>query len=138
MLANRILPLLDKVKQTRPNAWMASCPLHSDSHPSLVITETDDKVLLKCFSCHGAAADIVSAVGLSVSDLFPDNPDSDYTPQKRIYFPAKEVLKALEKEAILMSILADKFSRKESLAPDEIKLLKISKARFERGVEYCG
>jgi len=47
MIADRILPLLDKVKKKSDNSWMACCPAHDDKTPSLVITEKEGVVLLQ-------------------------------------------------------------------------------------------
>ena len=47
--------------------WMAKCPAHADSDPSLSITEADDgKVLWKCHAgCH--QADVMDALGMQRS-----------------------------------------------------------------------
>ena len=61
-------------------AFMASCPLHTDHSPSLSVGWRKDTragrggaVLLHCFSCQAPAADIAAALGLRLADLF-DNP----------------------------------------------------------------
>lgn len=61
-------------------AFMASCPLHTDHSPSLSVGWRDNTragrggaVLLHCFSCQTPAAEIAGAVGLRLADLF-DNP----------------------------------------------------------------
>lgn len=53
----------------------AKCPAHDDEHPSLSVHEdASGKVLLNCFAgCR--TEDIVRALGLSMSDLFPDTTD---------------------------------------------------------------
>lgn len=50
--------------------WVACCPAHDDRSPSLAIGLGDnDTVLLHCFAgC--AAVDVVSSIGLTLSDLF--------------------------------------------------------------------
>jgi hypothetical protein len=62
------------------DAFMASCPLHTDHSPSLSVTWRESTpagrggaVLLHCFSCQGAAGDIAAALGMRLADLF-DNP----------------------------------------------------------------
>ena len=62
------------------DAFMASCPLHTDHTPSLSVTWRESTqaghggaVLLHCFSCQADAADIAAALGMRVADLF-DNP----------------------------------------------------------------
>lgn len=61
-------------------AFMASCPLHTDRSPSLSVGWRENTragrggaVLLHCFSCQAPAADIAAALGLRLVDLF-DNP----------------------------------------------------------------
>ena len=68
-----VLSRLDKVRQAGPSRWMACCPAHDDKTPSLSIRETGDGTcLLKCFAgC--TAGDVVSSIGLSLRDLFPDS-----------------------------------------------------------------
>ena len=69
---------LNNVKKVS-GGYMARCPVHDDKNPSLSITEGDDgRVLLKCFAgC--STEEIVKALGLTMSDLFP--PSSK--PQKK-------------------------------------------------------
>jgi hypothetical protein len=52
--------------------WKALCPAHDDRKPSLKVDEAEDgKVLLKCFAgCR--TEDIVAAIGLNMSNLFPE------------------------------------------------------------------
>ena len=55
--------------QPEKNGWVARCPAHQDTTPSLSITPRHDKVLLKCFAGCTAKA-IVEALGLTMADLF--------------------------------------------------------------------
>ncbi|MFG0246373.1 MAG: DUF3987 domain-containing protein [Phycisphaerales bacterium JB052] len=63
--------------------WMCTCPAHDDRTPSLSVKEGDDgRALLKCFA--GCSVEsIVSALGMQMRDLFPDDTrDSDtFRPQ---------------------------------------------------------
>ncbi len=73
-----LLSRLDKVRQTGDGRWAACCPgplhNHGDRHPSLSIALGDDgRVLLKCHTGCGVS-EIVAAVGLTLSDLFPPRP----------------------------------------------------------------
>lgn len=71
MSAAALLDRLDCVRLTGPSKWLALCPAHRDRNPSLSIRETDGGVVLvKCWTgC--SAAEIVGAVGLDLSALFP-------------------------------------------------------------------
>jgi hypothetical protein len=77
----RILKLLSDVKESR-GGWMARCPWHDDTRPSLSIsTGEDGRVLLKCHSGCTTKA-IVDALGLSERDLFDDSTRRTPTPTK--------------------------------------------------------
>ena len=66
----RLLAVLDKVRNRGDSSWMACCPAHNDKNPSLSIKETKDgDVLLHCFAGCGVD-DVVAALGLEMSDLF--------------------------------------------------------------------
>ena len=66
----RILSVLDKVRNRGDSSWMACCPAHDDKNPSLSIKETPDgDVLLHCFAGCGVD-DVLAALGLEMSDLF--------------------------------------------------------------------
>lgn len=69
-----ILSRFEGVEQSAPDSWMARCPAHGDSNPSLSITlKPDGKVLMHCFTgC--TVEEICAAVGLKVSDLMPERP----------------------------------------------------------------
>ncbi len=72
MRADVFVERLDHCKQTGNGKWIARCPAHDDRGPSLSIGEGHDgRILIKCFAGCGAA-DIVAAVGLTLSDLFPE------------------------------------------------------------------
>ena len=71
MSVEEFLGRLERVKRTG-RGWTARCPGHEDRHASLSIAEGDDgRVLLKCHAgC--AVDDVVSALGLTIADLFAD------------------------------------------------------------------
>ena len=106
MIADRILPLLDKVKPKGENSWMACCPAHDDKNPSLIITEKDGRVLLHCFSHQCEVSDIVHAVGLELSDLFPEQIKIEGgKPIRKKRFPAEAVLEALAEEFVIAELV---------------------------------
>jgi hypothetical protein len=72
----RLLDQLEDVRATGAG-WSALCPAHEDTRPSLTISEGDEgRALVHCFAgCQ--PEDVVSALGLEMSDLFPDGPHSD-------------------------------------------------------------
>ncbi|MBC7075994.1 MAG: hypothetical protein H5T98_07990 [Syntrophomonadaceae bacterium] len=64
--------------------WKALCPAHDDRNPSLKIDEVEGgKVLLKCFAgC--TTEDIVRAIGLKMSDLYPEPKQRPANPKRVI------------------------------------------------------
>jgi len=70
MTIEEFLPRVARVKRSG-KGWTARCPAHEDRQASLSVTEGDDKrVLVHCFAgC--STEDVVGALGLTMSDLFP-------------------------------------------------------------------
>ena len=59
------------MKQRRGKGWRCCCPAHTDTNPSLDIdTGADGRVLLICRSAKCSAAQICTAIGLTLPDLF--------------------------------------------------------------------
>jgi len=105
MIVDKILPLLDKVKKKGDNSWLACCPAHDDKNPSLAITEKEGKVLLHCFSHQCDVSDIVHAVGVELSDLFPEHIRIEGSkPIRKKRFPAEAILEALAKEFVIAEL----------------------------------
>lgn len=70
MTAKEFLQLLQKIRPIS-GGWQAQCPAHDDRNPSLSVSEKDGRILLHCHA--GCTLEkIVSALGLSKSDLFAD------------------------------------------------------------------
>jgi hypothetical protein len=67
-----VFAALVQARRAGAGRWLARCPAHDDRNPSLSIgTGQDGRVLLRCFAgC--ATSNILAAVGLRFSDLFPD------------------------------------------------------------------
>lgn len=66
-----LLPLLSNLHRTT-RGFLASCPAHDDRHPSLVVTEAGDRILVHCRAgCN--TREVLSALGLNYSDLFLDH-----------------------------------------------------------------
>lgn len=104
MSAETLLSRLDKVRRTGPGRWVARCPAHDDRGPSLSVRELEDgRALLKCFAgC--TVHEVVQAVGLSLSDLFPEKLSNEAHAIKgeRRPFPAADVLRCIAFEALVV------------------------------------
>lgn len=104
MSAEILLSRLDKVRKTGPGRWVACCPAHEDRRASLTVRELDDgRTLAHCFAgC--TVHEVVSAVGLSLSDLFPEKPayEAHRIKGERRPFPAADVLRCIAFEALVV------------------------------------
>jgi len=68
-----LLSRLDKVRARGNGSWMACCPAHEDTDPSMVVTQADNgNVLINCFAgC--TPAEIMASVELDMGALFSDD-----------------------------------------------------------------
>jgi hypothetical protein len=106
--ANLILPLLEKVRSTGQGRYVACCPAHNDTHPSLAVRElSDGRLLLHCFA--GCPVDMVcAAIGIDLADLFPPR-DSNYSDEHRhgrASIPASDAMRCLSVEGTLVAVVA--------------------------------
>jgi hypothetical protein len=110
-IAQQSSPALEQVLsqlkgvRTSMRGWKACCPAHADRKPSLSIGLGEHgQVLLKCFA--GCSLErIVEAMGLTMTDLFPDAtpvPDGQAAPPGKTHHPTQPTLTlvdlALEKQ----------------------------------------
>jgi DNA primase len=124
MSAARLLERLESVREVGADKWIARCPAHDDKHPSLSICETDDgRVLVHCFAgC--AAIDIVTTVGLQLSDLFPERLGHHLEPiktQPRI--AASDLLRLIDHETFVVWYVASHLLERKSLSEEGLSLL---------------
>lgn len=111
MSADILLDKLDRVKRTGKDHGVASCPtanhVHGDRHPSLNWRIRDDGALLIYCQAGCTAHEIVSAVGLDMSDLFPAREDGKHFAKgEKRPFPAADILRAIAFESTLVLIAA--------------------------------
>ncbi len=135
MLADKIISRLEGVKDTGQDRWNARCPAHEDRSPSLAIKEVDDRLLVHCFAgC--STYEIVSAVGLELSDLFPEKRES-HKPLSRP-FPASDILKCLSLESMFVYICAQDLQRGEKLTDQDVERLGLANKRIHLAVQAGG
>lgn len=130
MSADTLLAHLENVKRTGEGRWLARCPAHDDKRPSLSVRETSEGiVLLKCWSgC--SAAEVVAAVGLEMTALFPEKTIVGGERERRP-FPAADVLRAVSFETMIVSLAAAQMARGKPLAGDDLERLKLAASRLQ-------
>jgi hypothetical protein len=140
MIGN-LLNRLDKVKGKK-GRWIACCPAHGDKNPSLAVTQLDDgRILLKCFAgC--SAYEVVSAVGMDMTDLFPkdgllgNRVDNQGIKPDRKPFYATDLLKIIQFEAVITSLVAFDVSEGRQVSEADRKRLKTAFERINEAVGY--
>ena len=77
-----IVNRLEHCKSTGKDSYIARCPSHDDSSPSLTIKELPDgRILLHCFAGCGAL-DVLQSIGLDWDALFPPDLDNYSRPRR--------------------------------------------------------
>ncbi len=135
MRVEELLDLLEAVRETGPGRWKARCPAHDDKTPSLAIRNVNGTLLLHCFA-QCSLHEIVSAVGLTEADLFPDKPSSHKPISKP--FPAQDVLRCLSNEVTVVMLVASDLARGETLDSETMGRLLQSAARFQSALSAGG
>jgi hypothetical protein len=124
MAVDTILSRLEGVRQTGAGRWIAKCPAHGDKNPSLAVRELDDgRVLLHCFSgC--SAEEVLDAVGMTFSDLYPEKSDGHCRHPERRPWPASDVLRCISFDALVVANCAATMAGGVALSEaDQIRLV---------------
>lgn len=75
--------MLNRLKSTGGNKWVACCPVHEEKTPSLSIKQLDDRsYIMHCFGCGANGVDVFNTLGANKKELFGDKDNGDYIPQK--------------------------------------------------------
>lgn len=117
-----LLNQLSKVKRTGEGKWLACCPAHDDSDPSMSVRELPDgRILIHCFAgC--SPAEIMDSVGLSMANLFPEGHISHH--MKSLLPKEHRDAEKQYKDRMYLQIAFEKRARGEQLSPQELKLEK--------------
>jgi len=133
---DQILPRLEKVTSKGKDKWSATCPAHPDKNPSLSIARGDDgRALVKCWGgC--SAADVVSAMGLTMSDLFPQSEQHHAHPgKKRIYPDYRMILKMISHELAVIMIAADRACNGQKINDRDLDVVGRAAGNIRRALE---
>lgn len=139
MTADNLLSKLDKVRRTGAGRWLACCPAHPDKTASLSVRELDDgRVLVHCFAgC--SVHEVVSSVGLELSDLFPPREtDQHFVKGERRPFPAADILRAIAFESTLVLIAAADLLAGNPFNETDRERLTLAAARIQSALSAGG
>lgn len=137
MSVESLLQKLDKVKPRGPGKWSACCPAHDDKWPSLSVRELEDgRVLVHCFAgC--SAVEVVQAVGLNLTDLFPEQEISHGRREKRPFL-SSDALRAIGFEALVVCAAAAALASGEPLSAVDRERLIAAGERIQAALSGCG
>jgi DNA primase len=135
--AATLLDRLDRVKATGPNRWLARCPSHEDHAPSLSIRELDDgRVLVHDFGgCE--IGDVLAAVGLGLSDLFPQRLPQHVYAAAHSHIPARDLLDIVSEETSVIAIVAADIITKKTVSDLDWRRLAQAAARLFRARDHA-
>lgn len=138
-----LLDKLERVKRTGKDHGIASCPtaahVRGDRHPSLTWRIRDDNALLIYCAAGCTAHEIVSAVGLEMSDLFPPREDGKhFSKGERRPFPAADILRAIASEAQLVFLCATFVHRGGTLPECDRNRLLVAASRIQSALQAGG
>ena len=128
----KILANAELVTQTKPGQWRCKCPSHQEDKSkskSLSVSETaTGSVLIHCYA--GCDVDaVVTAWGLSLSDLFPKDEyiqksKYDNKPKFLNGKDPREVIEGVRFVATIVELGASKLLQGETLDDDDLYTLK--------------
>ena len=126
MNVNPILDRLEKVRQVKPDSWVACCPAHEDSSPSLAIADKGDRVLLHCYG--GCAFDeIRAALGMQAHEFYADSK----APKSAAPGVSTRTLNAaLVRELLLCWVLADDRAQGKQIGAADLERERIARQRI--------
>lgn len=132
-----LLSRLERVRQSKANSWMASCPAHNGDGRSLAVTHKEDgRILMHCFAHECGYDDILAAVGMTVSDLFPDRlPEHRYAPCKH-GLSSRDVVRVMWRELFTIDFLAGDLARGE-LDPQLCEVVQQAARRIRKAFDLC-
>lgn len=132
-----LISKLEKVKPRGAGRWQACCPAHADKGPSLSIKETEDgRVLVHCFAgC--SVHEVVNAIGLELTDLFPATAVSSARRERRP-FPAADALRAVGFEALVVCAAAAAIAAGQPLSTVDRERLMVAGERIQSAISGAG
>ena|SRR5690348_7920902 len=137
MSADALLSRLQHVRNTGHGRWVACCPSHDDRSPSLSITELDDgRTLIRCFAgC--ASIEVLSAVNLDFTSLFPERGLAHRLQRPARPFNALDILACIAFEASVASVAADNLASGIALSQEDRDRLRLAATRLDRAAELA-
>lgn len=136
--AEKFLSRVEGVRQTGHGRWIFKVPTRNDKRPSGSARETDDGRLLIHDFAGDSAADILAAVGLSLSDLYPESSATHHAKGERRPFIATDALRCVAFEALVCAAAASAMAAGEPLSSVDRERLLVAAERLNSAARKAG
>lgn len=135
----RLTGRLSNVRFSSPTTGRAACPAHGAGvKQTLSFRETGDGAVVLC--CHAGCSvinDILPALGLVPSDLFPPRADHHHRGE-RCAFSARDVLTCLAGEVRIVALAAHDVAHGFDLSLQDARRVWVAAGRIEAGLRLAG
>lgn len=136
--AEKLLNLVEGVRQTGPGRWVFRSPTRKEKHASVSLRElADGRLLLHDFG-GGSAVDILAAVGLDLADLFPEKLSEQHVKRERRPFMATDALRCVAFEALVCAAAANCMVAGKHLPAADRERLLLAAERLQAAVTAVG
>ena len=138
--AEKFLSRVHGVKKTGPDRWIFRVPTRKDKHPSGSARELPDGRLLIHDFAGSSALEILEAVGLEFSDLYPDNRDPAIAPSRPEARPfyASDALRCLAQDVLFIKACAVVLRTGESITERDHRMLDECMERINKALTAAG
>jgi hypothetical protein len=135
-MIEKFVSRLDGVKRTGAGRFVAKCPAHQDKSPSLAVAEKDGRVIFHCFAgCD--PVDVLAAVGLTFSDLYPEKPTYNKGSRSAAFNPY-DMLKCLVRESGIVTLAAAQVSTGHPLTTVDAERVALAHERLRDAATLMG
>jgi hypothetical protein len=133
--ADKFLSRVEGVVQKGPGRWIFRVPTRKDRHASGSAKELADGRLLIHDFAGASPIEMLSAVGLEMSDLYPEKLTHYGKRESRPFF-ATEALRCVAFEALVVSAAASSMANGNALSSDDHERLIVAAERLNSAAGY--
>jgi hypothetical protein len=132
-LLSRLQNVSREHQKGKLTCWSARCPAHEDRAPSLSVADDNGTVLIHCYAgC--SPADIVAAVGMNLSDLFPRKLLTG-KPGRHLPWLGATAFKAIVFDALVVANIASTMRQNREISEQDYEFLWAAIERLQRTEE---
>ena len=135
--AEKFLSRVDGVKRTGPGRWIFRVPTREDKRPSGSLRELEDGRILVHDFAGDSVPDILAAIGLEMSDLYPDRMEQA-KPGERRPFPAADALRCVAFECLVVAAAAAALAAGQPISSVDRERLMVAAERIRNAASGAG